>query len=172
MMEFVNQTVIGSKELSALSRGARKTVRRNRNRMVRTLGLLIVALNVFFAWVSLQVGDSRWWLNGALALFLLVIIVWEDRLNGRFRAKDLLPEAREVTASFGPEDYTHVSKAADGRFTYDQIRMVCETPDYFLFYLDRNLGQIYDKNGFTKGTAMGFRQFITRKTGLTVHNIR
>ncbi len=46
-MEFVNQTVIGSKELAALSRGARKTMRRNRNRMVRTLGLLIIALNIF-----------------------------------------------------------------------------------------------------------------------------
>lgn len=171
-MEFVNQTMIGSKELAALSRGARKTMRKNRNRMVRALGGLIIALNVFFAWVSLRVGDSRWWLNGALALFLLVMIVWEDRLNGSFRAKDLLPEAREVTASFGPDGYTHVSKASDSRFTYDQIRMVCETPEHFLFYLDRNLGQIYRKDGFTKGTAMAFREFISQKTGLTVRSIR
>lgn len=170
-MEFVNQTVIGSKELAALSKGARKTMRRNRNRMVRTMAALVIALNVFFAWVSLRVGDSRWWLNGALALFLLVIVFWEDRLNGRFRAKHVLPEAREVTASFGPEGYTHVSKASDSRFTYDQIRMICETPDYFLFYLDRNLGQIYAKDGFVQGTAMAFREFISQKTGLTVRNI-
>ena len=170
-MEFVNQTVIGSKELAALSKGARKTMRRNRNRMVRTVAVLIIALNVFFAWISFRVGDSRWWLNGALALFLLVIVVWEDRLNGRFRAKHILPDAREVTAAFGPEDYTHASKAAGSRFTYDQIQMICETPEYFLFYLDRNLGQIYRKEGFTKGTAMAFREFITRKTGLPVRNI-
>ncbi len=170
-MEFVNQTVIGSKELAALSKGARKTMRRNRNRMVRTMAALVIALNVFFAWVSLRAGDSRWWLNGALALFLLVIVVWEDRLNGRFRAKHGLPDAREVTASFGPEGYTHVSKASDSRFTYDQIRMICETPEHFLFYLDRSLGQIYRKDGFTKGTAMAFREFIVQKTGLTVRNI-
>ena len=170
-MEFVNQTVIGSKELAALSKGARKTMRRNRNRMVRTMAALVIALNVFFAWVSLRAGDSRWWLNGALALFLLVIIVWEDRLNGRFRAKHVLPDAREVTASFGPDGYTHVSKASDSRFTYDQIRMICETPEHFLFYLDRSLGQIYCKDGFTKGTAMAFREFIVQKTGLTVRNI-
>ncbi len=170
-MEFVNQTVIGSKELAALSKGARKTMRRNRNRMVRTMAALVIALNVFFAWVSLRAGDSRWWLNGALALFLLVIVVWEDRLNGRFRAKHVLPDAREVTASFGPEGYTHVSKASDSRFTYDQIRMICETPEHFLFYLDRSLGQIYRKDGFTKGTAMAFREFIVQKTGLTVRNI-
>ena len=170
-MEFVNQTVIGSKELAALSKGARKTMRRNRNRMVRTMAALVIALNVFFAWVSLRAGDSRWWLNGALALFLLVIVVWEDRLNGRFRAKHVLPDAREVTASFGPEGYTHVSKASDSRFTYDQIRMICETPEHFLFYLDRSLGQIYRKDGFTKGTAMAFRDFIVQKTGLTVRNI-
>ncbi len=170
-MEFVNQTVIGSKELAALSKGARKTMRRNRNRMVRTMAALVIALNVFFAWVSLQAGDSRWWLNGALALFLLVIVVWEDRLNGKFRAKHVLPDAREVTASFGPEGYTHVSKASNSRFTYDQIRMICETPEHFLFYLDRSLGQIYRKDGFTKGTAMAFREFIVQKTGLTVQNI-
>ena len=170
-MEFVNQTVIGSKELAALSKGARKTMRRNRNRMVRTMAALVIALNVFFAWVSLRAGDSRWWLNGALALFLLVIVVWEDRLNGRFRAKHVLPDAREVTASFGPEGYTHVSKASDSRFNYDQIRMICETPEHFLFYLDRSLGQIYRKDGFTKGTAMAFREFIVQKTGLTVRNI-
>lgn len=170
-MEFVNQTVIGSKELAALSKGARKTMRRNRNRMVRTMAALVIALNVFFAWVSLRAGDSRWWLNGALALFLLVIVVWEDRLNGKFRAKHVLPDAREVTASFGPEGYTHVSKASDSRFTYDQIRMICETPEHFLFYLDRSLGQIYRKDGFTKGTAMAFREFIVQKTGLTVRNI-
>ena len=170
-MEFVNQTVIGSKELAALSKGARKTMRRNRNRMGRTMAALVIALNVFFAWVSLRAGDSRWWLNGALALFLLVIVVWEDRLNGRFRAKHVLPDAREVTASFGPEGYTHVSKASDSRFTYDQIRMICETPEHFLFYLDRSLGQIYRKDGFTKGTAMAFREFIAQKTGLTVRNI-
>ena len=170
-MEFVNQTVIGSKELAALSKGARKTMRRNRNRMVRTMAALVIALNVFFAWVSLRAGDSRWWLNGALALFLLVIVVWEDRLNGRFRAKHVLPDAREVTASFGPDGYTHVSKASDSRFTYDQIRMICETPEHFLFYLDRSLGQIYRKDGFTKGTAMAFREFIAQKTGLTVRNI-
>ena len=170
-MEFVNQTVIGSKELAALSKGARKTMRRNRNRMVRTMAALVIALNVFFAWVSLRAGDSRWWLNGALALFLLVIVVWEDRLNGRFRAKHVLPDAREVTASFGPEGYTHVSKASDSRFTYDQIRLICETPEHFLFYLDRSLGQIYRKDGFTKGTAMAFREFIVQKTGLTVRNI-
>jgi hypothetical protein len=170
-MEFVNQTVIGSKELAALSKGARKTMRRNRNRMVRTMAALVIALNVFFAWVSLRAGDSRWWLNGALALFLLVIVVWEDRLNGKFRAKHVLPDAREVTASFGPEGYTHVSKASNSRFTYDQIRMICETPEHFLFYLDRSLGQIYRKDGFTKGTAMAFREFIAQKTGLTVRNI-
>ena len=43
-MEFVNQTVIGNKELAALSKGARKTMRRNRNRMVRTVAVLILSL--------------------------------------------------------------------------------------------------------------------------------
>jgi hypothetical protein len=170
-MEFVNHTVIGQKELTALARGARKSVRRKKGRIVRALGAVIIALNLFFAWTSLRIGDSRWWVNGALALFLLVVIFGEDWLNGRISAKYIMPEAQEVTATFGDELYAHASKMSDSRFTYDQIQAVCETSDYFLFYLNRNLGQIYDKNGFTTGTPMAFREFITRKTGLTVRNI-
>lgn len=145
---------------------------KRRSIIVQILAVMIMALNLLFAWASWRVGDSRWWLNGVLALFLLVIIVWEDRLNGRFRARHVLQDAREVTASFGPDGYTSTSRATDSSFTYDQIRTVCETSEYFLFYLDRNLGQIYRKDGFTKGTAMAFREFISRKTGLTVRNIR
>lgn len=170
-MEFVNHTVIGSKELTALARGARKSVRRKKGRIVRTLGTLIIVLNLFFAWTSFRIGDTRWWVNAVLALFLLVVIFGEDQLNGRISAKYLLPDAQKVTASFGPEQYTHTTATSDSRFSYDQIQAVCETTDYFLFYLNRNLGQIYAKNGFTKGTAMAFRQFISRKTGLEVRSI-
>lgn len=170
-MEFVNQTVIDRKALTALAKGARKSVRRRRGHVIRILGGAIILLNVFFCWVSLWTGDSRWWVNGALALFLLVIIFGEDQLNGRVSAKYVLPDAREVTTTFDAEQYTHRTPSSESRFTYDQIQAVCETEDYFLFYLNRNLGQIFDKNGFTTGSAMAFRDFISRKTGLAVRNI-
>ena len=170
-MEFVNQTVIDKKELTALARGPRKSVRRRRGHIVRIVGGMIILLNVFFCILSIQLGDNRWWLNGVLALFLLVIIFGEDQLNGRISAKYILPDAREVTASFGPEQYTNVTASSESHFTYDQIQAVCETQDYFLFYLNRNLGQIYNKKGFTKGTAMAFRDFISKKTGQPVRNI-
>ena len=170
-MEFVNQTVIGKKELTALARGARKYVRKKRGVIVRLVAGAVILLNVFFCVLSIRAGDSRWWVNGALALFLAVVIFGEDQLNGRFNAKYILPDAREVTASFGAEEYTSVTPSSESRFAYSQIHAVCETKEYFLFYLDRNLGQIYDKNGFTQGTAMAFREFISRKTGMQVRNI-
>ena len=170
-MEFVNQTVIGKKELTALARGARKSVRRRRGHIIRIVGGMIILLHVFFAWTSLRLGDSRWWVNGVLALFLLVVIFGEDQLNGRISAKYVIPDAREVTASFGPDGYVTATASSESHFTYDQIQAVCETSDCFLFYLNRHLGQIYDKNGFTRGTAMAFRDFISRKTGLPVRNI-
>ena len=171
-MEFVNRTVIGDKELAALSRGTRKAVRRRRGIVVRIVAGLIIALNLLFAWASWKVGDSRWWVNVAVAVFLLVVTTREDWFHLKFSGRTVQPEAREVVSSFGPEGYTQTSKASDSRFQYDQIQSVCETPEYFLFYLDRHLGQIYAKNGFTKGTAMAFREFISRKTGLPVRNIR
>ena len=107
-----------------------------------------------------------------MAAFLLVITLREDWFNLKLTGRYVQPDAQEVTTTFGPEEFTQVSKAAEGRFQYGQIETVCETSDYFLFYLDHNLGQIYDKNGFTKGTVMAFRDFIGKKTGLQIRNIR
>ena len=171
-MEFVNQTVIGRKELAALSRGTRKVMHKRRSIVVQLLAVVIIALNLLFAWASWRVGDIRWLLNGAVAVFLLVITLREDWFNLRLTGRYVLPDAQEVTTGFGDKGFTQTSKAAEGQFRYDQIENICETSDYFLLYLDHNLGQIYDKNGFTKGTAMGFREFISRKTGLQVRNIR
>lgn len=171
-MEYVNRTVLGEKELTALSRGNRKTTHKRRSIIVQLLAVLVIALNLLFAWAALRVGDSRWWLNAAVAAFLLVITLREDWFNLKLTGKYMMPDAQEVVTTFGPEGFTQVSKAAEGHFRYDQIENICETSEHFLFYLDHNLGQIYDKNGFTEGTAMGFREFITRKTGLLVKNIR
>ena len=171
-MEFVNRTVIGNKELEALSRGTRKSVRKRRGIVVKILAVLIIGLNLLFAWVSWRVGDGRWWLNVAVAIFLLVLTLREDWFGLKLTGRYVQPDAQEVTTVFGPDGFTQTSKAADGVFRYDQIQHVCETSRYFLFYLDHNLGQIYDKNGFTKGTAMAFREFITQKTGTLVQNIR
>ena len=171
-MEFVNRTVIGGKELEALSRGTRKTVRKRRSLVVQLLAVVIIVLNLLFAWASWRVGDSRWWLNGAVAVFLLVITLREDWFNLKLIGRYVQPDAQEVTTVFLDEGFTQTSKAANGHFTYDQIENICETSDYFLLYLDHKLGQIYQKDGFTKGTAMAFREFISKKTGLTVRNIR
>lgn len=170
-MEFINRTVIGTKELAALSRGNRKTVRKRRSMVVQLLALLVIALNLFFAWVSWRVGDGRWWLNMAVAVFLLVITLREDWFNLKLTGKYVTPDAQEVTSSFDADGFSQVSKAADNHFQYSQIEMICETSNYFLFYLDHNLGQVYDKKGFTKGTAMAFREFIVRKTGLRIRSI-
>ena len=170
-MEFVNQTVIGNRELAALSRGTRKTIHRRRSIIVQLLAVVMILLNLLFAWASWRVGDSRWWLNTAVAVFLLVITVREDWFNLKLTGRYVMPDAREVTTSFGPDGFTQSSKAAQGQFRYDQIQRICETSEYFLLYLDHNLGQIYSKNGFTKGTAMGFRAFLGRKTGLQIQNI-
>ncbi|MBD5160465.1 MAG: YcxB family protein [Oscillibacter sp.] len=171
-MEYVNRTVLGDQSLTALSRGNRKTMHKRRSIIVQLLAVLIIALNLLFAWAALRVGDGRWLLNGLVAVFLLVITLREDWFDLKLTGKYVMPDAQEVVTTFGPDGFTQVSKAAEGHFRYDQIENICETSEYFLFYLDHNLGQIYDKNGFTKGTAMGFREFITRKTGLLVRNIR
>ena len=48
---------------------------------------------------------------------------------------------------------------------YDKVQAVCETGEYFILLLDSRHGQVYAKEGFTRGTPMAFRDFISRKTG-------
>ena len=171
-MEFVNRTVIRNKELEALSRGTRKSVRKRRGIIVKIFAALVIGLNLLLAWASWRGEDRRWWLNVAVAIILLVITLWEDLIYRKMTGRYVQPDAQEVTTVFGPDGFTQTSKAANGDFRYNQIQHVCETSQYFLFYLDHNLGQVYDKSGFTKGTPMAFREFITKKTGKLVQNIR
>ena len=104
-MEFVNRTVIGNKELAALSRGSRKSMHKRRSVIVQLLAAVIIVLNLMFAWLSWRIGDSRWWLNGAVAVFLLVITLREDWFNLKLSGRYVQPDAQEVTTSFGPDGF-------------------------------------------------------------------
>ena len=111
----------------------------------------------------------------ALALVLLVLILsalaWGDRLNAWRGGRMTFQYRQGSEASFDRKGYTITTPGVAERWRYPLIRVFCETPDYFIFVLDRYHTQIFDKTGFARGTPEAFRDFITRTTGLTVRLI-
>ena len=156
MEEYVVRTTVDRRAMTALARAARKTLRRRRSRLVHTFGMAVTAVMLVLALGNWMIGDRTWWLNLALALLMLVVTASEDTVQ---------PGSREVTAEFTGEHYVHQTGTAVSLWQYDKVQAVCETGEYFILLLDSRHGQVYAKEGFTRGTPMAFRDFISRKTG-------
>ena len=160
MEEYVVRTTVDRRAMTALARAARKTLRRRRSRLVHTFGMAVTAVMLVLALGNWMIGDRTWWLNLALALLMLVVTV-----NGLAGLRQVQPGSREVTAEFTGEHYVHQTGTAVSLWQYDKVQAVCETGEYFILLLDSRHGQVYAKEGFTRGTPMAFRDFISRKTG-------
>lgn len=170
-MEFRVKTVCGQKALTAMARALRKTLRRRRSLLVHLFGWTAAALGflrAFAAWRSesgLEAGDC---VTLLAALVIAAVSFTEDALNGWLAGRRQLPGTREAEAVFGSQEYACLTRPARTAWAYDQIVCVCETPDYFVFFLSKRHGQIFDKAGFIEGTPDAFREFIAGKTGKSV----
>lgn len=165
MEEYVVQTTVDRRAMTALAKAARKTLRRRRSRLVHTFGMAVTAVMLALALGRRMAGDGAWWVNLALALLMLAVIRSEDAVNGLIGLRQVQPGAREVTAEFSGGHYVHRAGDAVSRWQYEDVLAVCETGEYFILLLDSRRGQIYAKKGFTRGAPMAFRDFISRKTG-------
>ena len=165
MEEYVVRTTVDRRAMTALAMAARKTLRRRRSRLVHTFGMAVTAVMLVLALGNWMIGDRTWWLNLALALLMLVVTASEDTVNGLAGLRQVQPGSREVTAEFTGEHYVHQTGTAVSLWQYDKVQAVCETGEYFILLLDSRHGQVYAKEGFTRGTPMAFRDFISRKTG-------
>ena len=73
--------------------------------------------------------------------------------------------------TFKEDSYISETNIGKTEFYYNNIKIIAETEDYFIFVFDPSHAQIYDKNGITKGTIEEFKKFITQKTELEIQNI-
>ena len=158
--------------MTAMAKAARKVMRRKRSLFVRIFGGAAVVMAAGLGLLRFGGGDFHGWIDIALAAGLLAIILLEDWMNGTFAARQIGPENAEVTTAFDEDGYTNFADGASGHWPYGKIQAFCETRDYFVFLMDVQRGQVYDKSGFTEGTADEFRSFIREKTGKTVQYIK
>ena len=168
-MEIQVKTVYDQNALTAMARGLRKTVRRKRSRRSRAVGWVLIALALLFG-VGDLILDPSWkgWLDLAVAAALLAVLLTEDRLNGFFAGRKVLPGSREVETVFTEQDYVATAQNAQTRWSYEGIRAIAEGKDFIVLALSDRHAQVYDKGGMSGGTAEELLALLRDKTGLPV----
>lgn len=174
-MGFRFETDYDRKALTALCRALRLSVRKKHSRRTRIFGLCVMIVGILMIALSLK-NQEPWSISNtitaAAVLILLVVLCREDQLNAQVSQRDLLPGTDHAVSVFGPEGYETTTEAAASEFRYDAVQCICETPDYFVLFLGKRHGQLFDKHSLTGGTLEGFRAFLTEKTGKTITNIK
>jgi len=171
-MEFIFETVYDSHALTAMAKGLRKTIRKKRSRRSHIFGtvvLLLVLLICIANGFELSFRNVITWLAAAM---ILIALIWEDRLNGYFAGRKMLPGMKKSVTTFTPDGYHSVTGLGESDFPYDNIIGLAEMRDYFVFIFSANHAQIYDKRGLTGGGAHDFRKFIEEKTDCKIEYIK
>lgn len=151
---------------------SRKTLRQGRSRPVRRFAWFAVAVELLIMVVSFRVGDRGWVTNALLAAIMLACILGEDTVNGLLAFRQILPDSREVNATFQEDHYVHRSRMAETWWNYRQIAAIGEDKNYFALVIDKSHGQIYSKKGFEWGSPDEFREFIQRKTSMKMQKVK
>lgn len=169
-MEFTFETVYDQKALTAMAKGLRKTVRRKRSRRSHILGWIVIILAFLLGFFA-GPFDFRAAITLIAALVMLLVLIFEDFLNGFFARKRMLPGTDKAFSHFTEESYSSETEIARTEFQYTAISAIAETNDYFIFLLGNNHAQVYDKRTILDGSIDTFRTFIKEKTQKAVCRI-
>lgn len=173
-MEFVFETKYDQKALTAMAHTLRLTLRKKRSRRSHLFGfiLVVICLIIVIPGGEDYSFDMRKAITAVVALVLLLVLIFEDWLNGYTARKRMLPGTEKSVAVFNEDGYTSEVGVGKSEWSYEKMQLVAETKDYFVFVFSQSHAQVYDKAHLTGGTVEGFREFIARKTGKTVEYIK
>ena len=173
-MEFVFETKYDQKALTAMARTLRLTLRKKKSRRSHIFGCILMV--VCFLLV-IPVGENYTFgmnkvVTALVALALLVVLIFEDRINGYVARKRMLTGTEKSVAIFTEDGYTSEVDVGKSEWSYERMQLIAETKDYFVFVFSQSHAQVYDKAHISGGTSEEFREFIERKTGKAVQYIK
>ena len=173
MEEFQIHSAYDHHALKTMSRVLRKTTRRKRSIALRVFGWTAVSayvlLEAFLLWCGVFDPD----IVALLALVLVLsVLLFEDDITAWAAGLNLLPGTREADTRFGADEYVVTTKAAETHMHYENIRIIGETKDSFVFIIGKRHAQQFPKAGLAAGTPEQFRDFIAGKTGLSVRYVK
>ena len=166
------ETDYNMETLTAMAKGLRKTVRKKRSRRVHIFAAVVLILGLLTILATVAGGEPLG-ASGVVTLLVVILVsLFEDRLNAWFAKKRLLPGTEHAAATFEEDGYVSATGVTESRFSYAQIVAVAETARYFVFALSSHHTQAYDKRTIRGGSVEDFRAFIAEKTGKLVENIK
>jgi len=176
VMDLSFETKYDQTAMTAMARALRKTVRRKRSRRSHIFGWIVVFISLFLSLWSSDAGftirlELRPILTFVVAIFLIAVLVWEDRLNGYFARKRLLPGTEKSSTVFKDDEFISSTDLGTSAFQYSKIQMIAEDADYFVFIFSASHAQVYDKKRISGGTPEQFRSFIENATGKRILNV-
>lgn len=173
-MRFVFETLYDAKGVAVMAQALRKTIRKKKSRRSHVLAVIIILCAIL---LSLPGKDEafvltfRFVITWIVVLIMVVTLIFEDWLNGYFARKRMLTGMEKSVVIFGEDSYLSETAVGKTEFYYENINVIAESDDYFVFIFTPNHAQLYDKNGVLEGSADDFRKFIAEKTGKEIQKI-
>lgn len=174
-MEFTFETNYNQKSLTAMARVLRKTIRKKRSKRSHIFGWIIVVLSTLLTLASWKDGivfSGNTIITILAILMILIVLFWEDAINGYVARKRMLPGTEKGTTVFDEEGYHSTSEVGESKWHYDKINIVAETAEYFVFVFSISHAQVFDKSSITGGTVEEFGRFIAEMTGKEVQRVK
>ena len=177
-MQYTFQTDYNQKSLPVMAKCIRKTARAKRSKRSHIFGWIVVALALLLSFSSGDEGFTitfRTVITWIAAAVILIVLLFEDKINGYVARKRMLKGTERATSIFDterPDMFISETEVGKSEFSYDKIAMIAETDRYFVFVFSANHAQVYDKNNLSGGTVNAFREFITERTEKTVVKVK
>ncbi len=168
IMEFIVETTYNQKALTAMAKAVRKTARKKRAKRSHIFGWIVIALAILLTLAEIKDGfelTANRVITLLAALVILVVLLFEDKINGYVARKRMLPGTEKSRVTFTEDGFYSETEVGKSEWNYDKILLLAETKDYFIFVFSPSHAQVYDKNNFSGGTAQEFRKFICDITG-------
>lgn len=174
-MEYIFETTYNQKALTAMAKGVRKTARKKRNKRSHIFGWIVIILALLLSLSGIKDGFEITFnriVTWLAALVILIVLLFEDRINGYVAKKRMLPGTEKSKATFAEDGFYSETEVGKSEWNYERILILAETKDYFIFVFSSSHAQVYDKNNISGGTCDEFRKFICERTGKTMTAIK
>ena len=174
-MTFQFETDYDRKAFTATAKCLRKTVRKKRSRRVHIFAGLVLVCGLYLGISRILSDGALHWRSFATllsSLLLILISLFEDRLNGWVGRRSLLPGMEHADTTFMEDSYVLKTSVTESKFSFSQILAVAETKRYFVFALSKNQAQTFDKERMSGGSLDDFRAFLTEKTGKSISFVK
>ena len=169
-MEFTCQTVYDQQTLTVTARALRKTARKAASRHARLFACGIIALCLVFLCVSLDTPCV--WMGFALAIVLLLLLIWkEDAFSAFFAGKYSFLGPEPVYTAFHADCYESQIAGVSIRWPYSNVLFLVEDAHFFIFILEQEYAQAYDKAYLAGGSKAAFRRFLEERTGSAIQTL-